>query len=223
MATNQLDFSKMIFDVSQIPPGTDIVHKFPRLAVYEEFSLYGGTPAGLPHRDNTISYVFYAYDKGCPFQEFKSLTERNDKCLLKAGFKKNKKNEWEESVQLMIKGAIPEVNKMIRCFLFKIQSCRKFNLFNAMENAFQDTLENISNPIVESEADKKERAFKVRFDNTQNAKTMIKDIEELEKELFDNREDIKTLAGDKEQSMFTAGAAERLSEMASSNGNGKHK
>lgn len=209
---NQLDFSKMIFDVSQIPQGTDIIQKLPRLAVYDEFSKYGGTPAGLPHRDNTIRYVMYAYDKGSPFQEFKSLPERNERCLLEAGFKKNKKNEWEEGMQLMIKGAIPEVNQMIGCFLFKIQNCRKFNLYNGMEKAFQDIIENMYSAVDNLESDKKERAFKIKIENSVSAITMIGTMEKLEGELFMHREDIKEISKgtDMAQSLFEEGYAEKI-------------
>lgn len=216
MATNQttnLDFSKMIFDVSKVPHGTDLIQHFNRLAVYEEFALYGGTPAGLPHRDNTIRYVFHAYDKGCPFQELKSLPERNDRCLIESGFKKGKKGEWSEDILSMVMGKTPEVNKMIKCFLFKIQNCRKFNVYNGTERALQDIIENMYSPIVEDiEADKKERAFKLKIENSASAATMIDRLEKLEKELFQEREDIKELAKgtDLGESLFEEGYAEKI-------------
>jgi hypothetical protein len=213
MATNQtLDFSKMLFDVSQVPQGTDLIQKFPRLAVYDEFALYGGTPAGLPHRDNTISYIFYAYDKRCPLHEIKTLPERTDKCLIMAGFKKNNKNEWSDEIQKMVVGAIPEVNKMIRCFLFKIQNCRKFNVYNGMEKALQDIIENMHSPIEDLEADKKERAFKLKIENSESAVAMINSLENLEKELFMDDEVIKEIAHgtDLKKSDYEEGYAEKF-------------
>jgi hypothetical protein len=222
-----LDFSKMRFNVGSVPQNTDLVNHFQELSLYDEFSKYGGAPEGLPHRDNTIRYVLLAYDKGSPFQDIKTLPERNEKCLLEAGFKKTS-DKWSEQIIDMVNGDIDEVNRMIRCFLFRIQDARKFNLRTAMEKALQDTIENIASPIIEIDADKKERAFKLRFENSQNALKMIGDLESLESEIF-FREDVAALAkeSDKDQSIFMAGAAERLAalamESASTNKNSKGK
>lgn len=216
----KLDYSKMIFDISNIPMEVDLCERFKRLAVYDEIHGYGGTFEygeeifSLPERDNALRYIFYYYDLNCPFQEFKSVTERAEKCLLKAGFTKEGK-EWSKEIQFMVKGQIAEVNAMIKCFLFKIQNCRKFSLKCAMEKALEDTIENISSPILETDASKKEAAFKTRHANTDSAMVLVNNIEKLEIEIFQDREDIKEIISeDKDKSIFASGAAERFADMA---------
>jgi hypothetical protein len=208
---SSLDFSKMIFNVSQVPENVDLVDKFKRLQLYDEFTSYKGTPAGLPHRDNTIRFVFYFYDKGCPFQDLKTYKERLDKCLDWAGFKKTK-GEWPESIQSMVDGDIEEVNKMIRCFLFKIQDCRKFNAYVSIDKAYQDTIENISSPIKEDDISKREKAFELRHKNIENLIKIMDKIDSLEKELFNDKEEIKELSKgtDLRKSDFNEGHAEKM-------------
>lgn len=214
MPTNNLDFSKMAFNVYDVPHGEDLLHRFPRLAVYSELSSYEGSLKGLPNRDMVIRHVAQFYDKEWPYQELRSYNERLDKSLEDAGFKK-KKGEWPVEVQGVIKGEIPEVNNIIRCFLFKINNCRKFNAYLSIDKACQDTIENISMPINEADITKREKAFEIRAKNIENLMGYIEKIEKLEKDLFQDRDDVRDHANsDKDKSIFSAGAAEMLSELS---------
>lgn len=204
----KLDFGKMAFDVYATKAGTDLVKKFKKLALFAEFRDYKGED-----RDKLIRFVMYGYDKNSPFMRLEDREERLTQSALCAGF-----NETEAETLIYIK--VPAVRAMVKAWLVKVQNHRRFRLYINMELAFYEMLENIGTPLEETELDesgvvqamdpdKKEKAFKVKFDNTKNAMELEQKLEHLANEIFPNFQEVEgLLITDKERSDFIEGAVE---------------
>ena len=204
---SKLNFSKLLINVHDIEEGVDLMEAFPKLNLYADFVGYN-----KKDRNKIIRYVMYAFDVNSPLMELSILRDRTDHALNLAGIDTKKRRE---EIHGRSDGF---VNALIRTFVAKIQGNRKFELYMSMEAALQDLLENISAPIhgdEKSSPDKFQRANKVRFENSMNAQELIKSLDKLEIDIFPHFHEVKgLLTTDKEESAYSAGAAESLADKA---------
>ena len=208
MAKNfdKLDFTRMSMDVYATKHGTDLLAKFKDLSLHKAFANYPDKD-----RDKIIRYVMYAYDKGSPFMRIEDKRVRCTDAAICAGFEGK---EVEDVIQEKSK----PLQAMIACWLVKVQNHRKFNLYINMEKAFNEMLENIGNNLDDDELldpDKKEKAYKTKFDNANNAVALDAKLEALQNEIFPRFEEVEgLLISDKEKSDFQESAAEGLVRLA---------
>ena len=204
---SKLDFSKLLLNVHDIGEDVDLMEAFPKLHLFSDFSSYK-----KKDRNNIIRYVMYAFDVNSPLMQLSILRDRTDHAMNLAGIDTKVRRE---AIQKRADGLI---NAMVRTFLTKIQGSRKFELYVAMEAALSDLLENISTPITSDDKTnpaKFQTANKTRFENSMNAQDLIKSLEKLEIDIFPHFHEVKDLvSSDKEESAYSAGAAEGLADKA---------
>ena len=200
------DFSEMMFNIHEVPHGTDLCDHFPKLRMYKEFQGYSNAD-----RNKVIRYIMYFYDKNSPYvRHIADYHERQERCLLEAGFKKTGR-EWPKKVQKYIDGKSADVNNMIQCFMIKLVNCYEYQVYTTFEKLFQDLIKTISQPIDEEDADpdKIERAYKLRIENKTGLIDLKNELNSLRQQMYPDYERVEAIIENKkEESVFKAGAPE---------------
>lgn len=101
-------FDRLLFKVHDVPHGTDLITHFGDMKHIKEFAIY-------PHadRNKVIRFVIYCYDFNSELiKEYKGdLKARREKSAELAGFKRNTKGEFDQSVQDFMDLTIPETRE----------------------------------------------------------------------------------------------------------------
>ena len=147
------EYSQGLFlDLSKVGEKDDLVHRFPILSRYEEFSGYGGSLDGELNRNKVIRYINYLYSaKSEIVRTYKDdLQIRKEEAARLAGFEKK---EMEKVDTDLFKLQNEKLVKMVMRFLI-IQNVRLWTTICSIEQSFYQTSELLLSPLDREGADK---------------------------------------------------------------------
>lgn len=104
----QYDLKGCMFDVFSLPAGISILNRFPKLAIFPEFS----EPVKID-RNKIIKYIIAVYDKRGMRVYEQNLPKRKRLSAELAGWAPNEKGEFQTAVKEIIEGKSKTVNRMI--------------------------------------------------------------------------------------------------------------
>ena len=186
---NKDECKLMKFNVCDLPLDTDIVTHFKELSSYKEFTDYKDKDKNL-----VLRYIFLCYDFKTPLlKTHPELKKRKEEAMDLAGFERNSKGKFSEKLINVMDMKDEGVNKIILCFLTRIQNNMAWTLFVANEFTFSDNMRLLMKPL-EGDDDKKVLdGANARSKLREECKAVIKDQEELLKSLFADNNDLKEL------------------------------
>jgi hypothetical protein len=199
----------MQFNLTEIPPKTDLLSQFPQLALYDEFR------AIVPGIDSmqVLRYVIYAFDNSSWNAELNKISDyakRKEKAAEKAGLKLK-----DELVQDLLSGKLPEANAMITRF-FRLQKKYPFERWVALSEYYHELTEQIRIPILKKDLSEDDllKAFTTKSKLVADSKVIAEDLRELERELFGEDDALKSsIENGLAQSDFTEGKAEKYARL----------
>jgi hypothetical protein len=199
-------FSGLRFPIYDVPPGTDLVHKFKELQDYPEFAMYKHAD-----RNYVIRYVIFCYDMGSDLiKKYTDLTKRKEAAALLAGFERNEKTgKFKDEVYNMmnlkkqivkIKGEEGEkdetevesnkIYEMVMCYI-KLQNDRLWSMIITTEQAFSEYQGLIMEPVSERGDKDTLAAVKIKDGLMDSCDRMHERISTYYKQLFGDNEDLK--------------------------------
>lgn len=186
---NKEEFKLMKFNVSELPIDADILLHFPELKSYKEFSEYKDKDKNLIFR-----YVFLCYDIKSPlFKTQPELKKRREAAMELAGFERGSKGKFSDKLSSIMEMRDELVNKIILCFLTRIQNNMAWALFVANEFTFSDNMRLLMKPL-EGDDDKKVLdGANARSKLREECKAVIADQDILLKALFADNNDLKEI------------------------------
>lgn len=168
--------------------GADLLEYFPELSVYPEFAVFKGKEL-----NKYILYVFYAYDPNSGFVQklTKDISKRKEEAAKEAGLNINS----DRTIQVMAMQDF-EVNAMITRFLRSFVQSHKYELWLSICEMIAQLLEEIRTPINKDDlkGDAAVRANKTRIDNSKELPALIKQVEDLEQDIFGKDKELKESA-----------------------------
>lgn len=187
----KLDFSRLLVPVHTVEMGQDIIHKFPELRDFPEFSMYAEGD-----RNYVIRYVVYAYDPESPIvkKSIMTLAKRKEAAADLAGFERHKKSGlFEDGVYEIMDLKNEAVTAMILRYL-KIVNSLAWTQIVTYEQQFWEYAESLLDPL-KKEKDTDEKKFmeslnikgkiRVEFNNIKQ------DLESLKKEFYGTNADLQ--------------------------------
>lgn len=173
--------------------GDELLDSFPELGAYSEFSIFKGREL-----NKFILYIFYAYDPQSGFVQklTKDILKRKQEAAKEAGL-----DISNERVQAAMALMDEDVNAMITRFLRSFVQSHKYELWLSMCEMIAQLLEEIRTPINKDDlkGDAAVRANKTRIDNSKELPALIKQVEDLESDIFGNDKALKESAADAAQ------------------------
>lgn len=140
---NSDDFSKMTFNMYDVPSGKNPLDFFPKLASRKEFKYKTKIKS-----DKIIRYVGYVYDKGSPFRvKVDDVKERKIQVARFCGIDVN-----DDYVVNFMVGGNEKINQMIVAYC-RSQNSTQHSLIVALEEQFHRELEAVMQPDYDGKID----------------------------------------------------------------------
>jgi len=131
MEFSDISFKDLMFNVSTLPEGVDILQFFPALSNYDEFK--AEMPLPKLDRNKVISYIAYLYDRKSPLLRIDNAHARKNEAAQLAKFDM-RKGEYVNGYQEIIADIHIPVNKMIMRYI-RMQKSAKFAKFIIYDEA----------------------------------------------------------------------------------------
>lgn len=131
------DFKRLQYNVFELPDSKKVLDEWPELGRYPEFT--SKELKGIS-RDKIMRYIIFCYDKRSPLIAQKNLSLRKKLAADLAGFEKNDKDIFTDSVQAVLKNENKIVVRMIIRYV-RIQSDMRYSLLvSGMETYYENIL-----------------------------------------------------------------------------------
>jgi hypothetical protein len=180
-----LDFSKMLFDISSVPPGTDLNQKFHKLGKIKEFQEYSN-----PDRNFVTRYILLMYESGSPLHEaYEDLSERKSKAADIAGYERNSKGKFkDERIYKIMSMEEEEINNLIFAFLKAFKHTTWMQIVTN-EQIFEEYSRLLIDPVTGKDSKNILEAANVKAKLRQECKDIAADLKSLYKELCGKSQD----------------------------------
>jgi hypothetical protein len=179
MEFNSNDFKRLQYNVYELPDNKKVLDTWPELSRYSEFTSKELT--GIS-RDKVMRYIILAYDKRTPLLSQKNLSLRKKLAGELAGFEKNDKGVFTDSVQAVLKNENKAVTRMVIRYV-RIQSDMRFTLLvSGMETYYENMVRITSGG--EKDKDVLDSAEKSKL--FEQSKKLSDELEKLSDEVFNN-------------------------------------
>ena len=181
-------YAKLRIPVHTVEIGQDIVHKFPELQQYEEFSRYKEKD-----RNDVIRYVVYAYDPESPHvkNSTSELSKRKEAAAEAAGFERNKKTGlFGDNICLIMNLKDEEVNKMIFCYL-KMLNTMLWTQIVTDEQGFWEYTKLLMQPLEHDDDKKLMDAANVKGKLREERNKIKVDLDKYYKEFYGDNSDLE--------------------------------
>jgi hypothetical protein len=201
----------MKLDPNTIQEGESVFDAYPILKSYKECKQYVGAlePAKL------LLYVLYAYSKDSEYAGERDLVKLKEQSASKVGWKKQK-GKWPESVQRIMDGKEPVVNKMIY-IVFRLQKDLEYAGYKADVEAYWQLLRELQTPLNEdADDDKKLKSTELKLRLSEGKKTLLQSINDAHEKLFNGDKELEETVRDNdlEDSEFGESVAEQMAREA---------
>jgi hypothetical protein len=170
------DYTKMRFNVQEVPDGKDLFAAFPDLKRYNEFAVPFSEAIETLNRNQLLRYIFLCYDKQSPYVKHEpNLAKRKVLCALEAGFKPiSKKGEFAPMLQAVLGGKVVEVRRMINRFCRLQDDLGWTLLVSGMENYYLG-VERLTDPDI-TEENKAKVSFEALNKQKSNLESLAEDV-----------------------------------------------
>lgn len=156
---NEYDFSNLMYNVYEMPIGSNILSLFPKLKQYSEFSKIEEASAKA-NLEKIFRYIVYFYDKNSPLKDdIENVIKRKIEAARLAGFvakKEANKNVFSPIAKQMLNCQNQSINKMIIRYC-RLQGSRNFSLLVSGQEAFYNTLLQLIDPDDENAKETKDK------------------------------------------------------------------
>lgn len=188
-------YKSLKFNVSDVDHGEELLIKFPELKQIKVFS-----ECRSADRNRIIRYICYMYDPGSPLQvEYQDLQARKEKAAEDAGFERNKKGLWPESVQNIFDVIDTEdvlITEMIFEFL-RIINDKTWAIIKVNEVNFWECSRMLLDNIGGKDSKQKLEAANLKTKLREELGSISRDMEQQMKKMFGEEEKIQELAKEK--------------------------
>ena len=135
------EFSRMMFNVNQVPHNRSIPNAFPALKKVQEFRR---NPHLRLEKNRVLRYIILMYDKNSPFRKrFPDISRRKIEAAKYAGYKLEEGGLFPEHVEDMLMGRIENANKMLVAYV-RLHRNIKFSYLVSMEESFYHLMEQVT-------------------------------------------------------------------------------
>lgn len=174
---NEYDFSNMMYNVSELPSGSNILSVYPRLKQYSEFNKVGEASAKA-NLEKIFRYIVYFYDKNSPLKDsIENIIKRKIEAARLAGFVAKVvagKNVFSPIAKQMLNCKNEAINKMIIRYC-RMQGSRDFSLLVSGQEAFYNTLLQLIDPDDENAKETKDK--QAVFSQAKKNSDQLKELE----------------------------------------------
>ena len=174
---NEYDFSNMMYNVSELPSGSNILSVYPRLKQYSEFNKVGEASAKA-NLEKIFRYIVYFYDKNSPLKDsIENIIKRKIEAARLAGFVAKVeagKNVFSPIAKQMLNCKNESINKMIIRYC-RMQGSRNFSLLVSGQEAFYNTLLQLIDPDDENAKETKDK--QAVFSQAKKNSDQLKELE----------------------------------------------
>lgn len=178
---NEYDFSNLMYNINEVPVGSNILALFPKLKEYPEFAKIEESSAKA-NLEKIFRYIVYFYDKNSPLKSsIDNIIKRKIEAARLAGFiakKEAGKNVFSAIAKQMLNCQNESINKMIIRYC-RMQGSRNFSLLVAGQEAFFNTMIQLIDPDSENAKETKDKQLVFS-----KAKENSDQLRELEVELL---------------------------------------
>jgi len=174
---NEYDFSNMMYNVNELPLGSNVLSVYPRLKQYVEFSKIEEATAKA-NLEKIFRYIVYFYDKNSPLKDsIENVIKRKIEAARLAGFiakKEAGKNVFSPIAKQMLNCQNESINKMIIRYC-RMQGSRNFSLLVSGQEAFYNTLLQLIDPDDENAKETKDK--QAVFSQAKKNSDQLKELE----------------------------------------------
>jgi hypothetical protein len=185
-----MELQGLFIDLKGLDDNVDLVHKFPLLQRYEEFSSFEGTPGGELNRNKVIKYIaaLYSAKSELVITYKEDMIIRMEEAAKFAGFEKK---EMERVRHDLFELNNNKIVKMIMRFLL-IQNVRLWTAICSIERSFYKTNEQLMTPLDKDNGDKDNYGALVKENPLRAAIIeMTEQLDSLYDKLFNDNTELK--------------------------------
>ena len=129
---SEKEFTRMMFNVLEVPPQKHIVNHFAKLKKVREFS----RPLARLNKNKVIRYIMFLYDKNSPFREkFQDVLKRKVEAARGAGWETGEGGVFTNDVEEVLRGHNITINEMAVAFI-RLHRNFKYSYLVGLEESF---------------------------------------------------------------------------------------
>jgi hypothetical protein len=188
MEYKESDFRSLKYNIYSLSKLTNPLDHFPEMNRYKEYK-----ENVLPlSKVLVLRYIIFLYSKGTPLSKELDLTKRKFTALELAGFEKENGN-YSQDILNMIERKVDEVNRMIVRFV-RNQNDLRFAALMALNEAYYTMILQISSNEIFNKDEDALKDSDTKQKMSKGLLGMIKDMESLTHEVFNNDTELLQVA-----------------------------